>query len=414
MHGDSGKYEAPAARINVPNVAGPAGACAPRICGSVKIHHGDTETRSGADWRTLARAGIESLANYEPGRPIEDVAREFGIADPGSIIKLASNENALGPSPRAVAAMQAAASQMHLYPDGGTYALREALARRLKVSSDCILPGTGSNELIELLGHVFLGAGTSIVMAECAFVVYRLVAAIFGAQVVAVPMREHTHDLAALAAAVRPDTRLVFVANPNNPTSTCVTPAAVNAFMAHIDPRVIVCFDEAYVELLPPEAQPDTLRYVREGRLVVVLRTFSKAYGLAGLRLGYAVAAPGCIDLLNRVRQPFNVSAMAQAAAVAALDDEAHVTRTRAMVAEGLATLQGEFAAMGLPYVPASANFVLVEVGQGREIFRALMRQGVIVRPMDGYGLPRHVRVTVGTRAENARFIATLKRVLGV
>ncbi|MCE9615943.1 MAG: histidinol-phosphate transaminase [Lentisphaerae bacterium] len=365
------------------------------------------------EWHDLARLGVATLANYEPGRPIEDVAREFGFTDPDQIIKLASNENALGPSPRAVLAMRAAAGQMHLYPDGGTFALRDALARHLDLVPESILPGNGSNELIELLGHVFLGPGTSLVMADCAFVVYRLVAAMFGAQVIAVPMRQHTHHLPALAAAVRPDTRLVFVANPNNPTSTCVSPAEIDAFMARISPDVIVCFDEAYVELLPPSRQPNTLHYVREGRKVVVLRTFSKTYGLAGLRVGYAAAPPACIALLNRIRQPFNVSAMAQVAAVAALEDVEHVERTRRMVADGLAYLQREFEAMEREYVPASANFILVHVGQGRAVFESLMRLGVIVRPMDGYGLPHHVRVTVGTAAENERLVRGLREVLG-
>lgn len=364
------------------------------------------------DWSDLARPGIASLAPYEPGRPIEDVAREFGIDDPAAIIKLASNENALGPSPRAVAAMRDAAARMHLYPDGGACQLRGALAEHLQVDVDCILPGAGSNELIEFLGHTFLGPGAGIVMSDCAFVVYRLMAALFDAPVVSVPMRDFTHDLDAMAAAVRADTRIVFIANPNNPTSTCVSAAALDAFMARIDPRVIVCFDEAYVELLPPEAQPDTLRYVREGRNVVVLRTFSKTYGLAGLRLGYAVAPTACIALLNRVRQPFNVSAMAQVAAVAALADEAHVVQTRAMVAEGLKTLQAAFTALGLRFVPGCVNFVLVDVGDGRAVFQSLMKRGVIVRPMNVYGLPRHVRVTVGTDAENTRFLSALREVL--
>lgn len=363
-------------------------------------------------WCELARPGVAALGSYEPGRPIETVARDLGFNDPSRIVKLASNENALGPSPLAVAAMRAEAPRMHLYPDGGACALRAALAAHLRVGEDMLLPGCGSNELIELLGHVFLGPGTGIVMAECAFVVYRLVAAAFGAGIVDVPMRDHTHDLPAMLRAIRPETRLVFIANPNNPTSTRVSPAELDAFVRAAPPHVIVCVDEAYVELLPPGEQPDTLGYVRDGRRVVVLRTFSKTYGLAGLRLGYAVAPAPCIDLLNRVRQPFNVSAMAQAAAVAALADTEHVARTRRLVADGLAHLQAAFGELGLAYVPACANFVLVDVGAGRDVFEALLRRGVIVRPMDAYGLPRHVRVTVGTAAENARFLEALRGVL--
>lgn len=361
-----------------------------------------------ATFRELARPGIDTLTAYEPGRPIEAVARDYGIADAGSIIKLASNENALGPSPRAIAAMQAAAAGMHLYPDGGCHALRTALGAHLGLDPACLLPGNGSNELLELLGHAFLGPGTSIVVAECAFVVYRMVATMFGAETLAVPMVKFTHDLPAMLRAIRPDTRLVFVANPNNPTSTRVSPAEVESFMAQVPAHVIVCFDEAYVELLPPALQPDTLRYVREGRRVVVLRTFSKTYGLAGLRLGYGAAPADAVALLNRVRQPFNVSAMAQAAAVAALADEPHVLRTRALVADGLAVFERAFRAMGLAFVPASANFMLVEVGRGRAVFEALMRRGIIVRPMDGYALPAYIRVTVGTADENARFLEAL------
>ena len=365
------------------------------------------------DFCALANAGVEALGVYEPGRPIEDVARELGFEDPASIRKLASNENALGPSPLAIEAMRRDAGQMHRYPDGGTYALREALAEKLDLGADCILPGNGSNELIELLGHVFLGPDANLVMAEHAFVVYRLVAAACGASVTAVPMRALTHDLEAMRAAVGPDTKLLFVANPNNPTGTCVEPDAIERLMDGVPETTVVCFDEAYVELLPPDRQPDTLRYVREGRAAVVLRTFSKTYGLAGLRIGYAAASPACIALLNRVRQPFNVNAMAQLAACAALKDEAHVEATRRLVREGIAMLEDALAAAGIGFVPACVNFMLVKVGEGRRVFEALMRKGVIVRPMDGYGLPEYVRVTIGTREENEAFLAALTDVLG-
>jgi histidinol-phosphate aminotransferase len=354
---------------------------------------------------------VNQLSVYEPGRPIEEVAREFGIERPEEIVKLASNENALGPSPRAVRAMREAAGRMHLYPDGGSYHLRRALARRLDVSPDQIAPGHGSNEILALLGHVFLHAGTNIVMADRAFAVYRLVAALYQADVVAVPMRDFTHDLDAMAAAIGPATRLVFVGNPNNPTGTMVDGPAIDRFMARVPDDVAVVFDEAYVELLPPERQPDTLRYVREGRSVFVLRTFSKTYGLAGLRVGYAVARADAIAALNRVRQPFNVNAMAQAAALAALEDEAHVERTRRMVARGLRQLERAFDGMGLERVPSVANFILVKTGSGRAVFEALQRRGVIVRPMDAYGLPDHVRVSVGTARENRRFLEALRAV---
>ncbi|NQT93399.1 MAG: histidinol-phosphate transaminase [Lentisphaerae bacterium] len=350
---------------------------------------------------------------YEPGRPIEEVAREMGFERAEEISKLASNENAFGPSPLAVEAMRSFATQMHRYPDGGAFYLKRALASALDVVEGQILPGTGSNELIELLAHVFLGPGSGIVMAECAFVVYRLVAAAARADVIAVPMRNHTHDLEAMLDAIGEKTRIVFVSNPNNPTGTMVDADAVDAFMASVPDHVIVCIDEAYIELLPPEIRPDTLRYVREGRNVVVLRTFSKVYGLAGLRIGYAVAPESCIKLLNRVRQPFNVTAMALAAAEAALADEEHVNRTREVTRVERSFLEEEFDKMGLAWVPSVTNFVLVEVGKGREIFEALQRRGVIVRPMDGYGLPEFVRVTVGTRDENRKCLAGLEQIMG-
>jgi histidinol-phosphate aminotransferase len=369
---------------------------------------------TGRSFEELANPWVKGLATYEPGRPIEEVARELGFRSADEIIKLASNENALGPSPRAMEAMRKAIPQMHLYPDGGAYYLKQALAAKLGVRPEELLPGTGSNELIELMGHVFLGPKAGIVMADYAFVVYRLVAMSSLAAVVDVPMKDFTHDLDAMLAAIRPDTRIVFISNPNNPTSTMVSGDAIERFMRQVPDDVVVCFDEAYIELLPQEKQPDTVRYVRDGRNVVLLRTFSKSYGLAGLRIGYAVAPAGCIRLLDKVRQPFNVNAMALAAAAAALEDDEHLERTRRMVRDGVAYLEGEFRRMRLPYVPASANFVMVDVGKGRDVFNALLREGVIVRPMDGYKLPRYVRVTVGTEPENKKCVAALRRVLGI
>ena len=363
-------------------------------------------------FNSLANPWVAGLPIYEPGRPIEEVARELGFSSADEIDKLASNENALGPAPRAIEAMRQQAVEMHRYPDGGAYYLKRALADRLDVEPTQILPTNGSNEALELLGHTFLGEGVGIVMANTAFVVYRLIAAAARSDVVAVPMQNYTHDLDAMLKAVTPQTRIVFIANPNNPTGTIVTPEAIERFMDDVPDTTVVCFDEAYIELLPDDAKPDCLRYVREGRNVVVLRTFSKVYGLAGLRIGYAVAPEECMALLNRVRQPFNANAMALAAAEAALGDEAHVERTRRKVREGLAFLEKELARAAIPFVPAVTNFMLVEVGEGRKIFGELQTKGVIVRPMDGYGLPNHVRVTVGTHAQNERFVRELKAVL--
>jgi histidinol-phosphate aminotransferase len=362
-----------------------------------------------------ANPWIKSLSVYEPGKPIEEVARELGFDDIDLIAKLASNENPLGPSPKAVKAMIACAEQMHRYPDGGGYYLRQALAAKLNVEMDTLILGTGSNELIELLAHVFLRKGVNIVMADRAFVVYRLVAAAEEASTLAVPMiGGMTHDLKAMLKAITPDTRLVFIANPNNPTGTCVTPSELDRFMDKVPDHVLTVFDEAYIELMPAELQPDTLRYVREGRRVILLRTFSKAYGLAGLRIGYGVAEPGCAALLHRVRQPFNVNSMAQVAAIAALGDDAFVAKTRRLVQSGLAYIEQACKKAGLETVPSVANFILIKTGRGREVFKALQAEKVIVRPMDGYGLPDHVRVTVGTRAENAQCMKALLKVLGL
>lgn len=360
----------------------------------------------------LACPWVKGLGVYEPGRPIEEVARDMGFASADRIIKLASNENALGPSPKAVAAMRAAARRMHLYPDGGAFYLREALARALHVKPGQLLVGTGSNELIEFIGHVFLSEGTDLVMADRAFVVYKLMGDMFRARTIMVPMRHFTHDLDAMLEAITPETRVVFIANPNNPTGTMVTGAELESFLHRVPDHVITVLDEAYIELLDPALQPDTLRYVRDGRKVIVLRTFSKTYGLAGLRIGYAVAPEECIQLLQRVRQPFNTTAMGQAAAMAALEDDEHVQRTRLLVKEGLAQFETAFREMGLEYVPSVVNFILVKVGRGREVFEAMQRLGIIVRPMDPYRLPEYIRITVGTRTENRRCLKALKTVL--
>jgi histidinol-phosphate aminotransferase len=364
-----------------------------------------------ATLKEIANPWVAKLGVYEPGRPIEEVARELGFENSDEIIKLASNENALGPSPLAVKAMKAAAGAMHLYPDGGAFYLRRALAKKLNVEMDQILMSCGSNESIVFLGQAFLGKGTNIVMADRAFVVYKLVAASFQAETIAVPMKDFTHDLDAMLAAITPETKLVFISNPNNPTGTMVDGAALDRFMQRVPQHVVVVLDEAYIELLPPERQPDTLQYVRQNRNVFVLRTFSKTYGLAGLRIGYAVAPKEGILLLDRVRQPFNVTAMAQAGALAALEDEAYVAKTRRLVERGLGYLGRAFKRMKLEHVPSVANFILVKTGRGREVFERLQREKIIVRPMDPYGLPEYIRVTVGTPRENRQFVEALARV---
>ncbi len=365
---------------------------------------------------SLANRYICDVPVYEPGRPIEEVARELRL-NPKTIIKLASNENALGPSPKAVAAMRQALATAHLYPDGGGFYLRQALAKKLngggraearpsEVKIDNIILGTGSNEIIEFLYHAFVGPGDEIVAGDRAFVIYSIMARMFQARCIEVPFRGHTHDLKAMLTAITPKTKLVFVANPNNPTGTRVANAELDEFIRALPAHVMAVLDEAYIEFLddPPPSIDWALR-----RNVVVLRTFSKIVGLAGLRIGYGVAQKECIDLLQRVRQPFNTNAIAQAGALAALDDTVHIRKTRALTRRGLAHLEKEFQRLKLEYVPSCANFILVNVGDGDAVFRGLQRRGVIVRPMRGYKMPAWVRVTVGTMEENRRFIGALK-----
>jgi len=353
-----------------------------------------------------------NLGRYETGKPIEEVARELGFESADDIIKLASNENALGPSPLAVRAMKHAAGEMHRYPDSSAFYLRGALAKKLKVEPDQIMIANGSNEIIEFIGHVFLDSKSEAVIADRAFAIFRLIVEMFEARPVIVPMRDFTHDLKAMLAAITPRTKVVFIANPNNPTGTMVKSEEINEFMNKVPPHVIVAMDEAYIELLPPAIQPDTLRYVREGRKIIILRTFSKTYGLAGLRIGYAVAPAEGIELMAGVRQPFNVNDMALKAAVAAIKDDAFVAKTQKMVRKGLRFFEMNLKKLNIEYVPSVANFMLLKVGNGRKVFQELQKEQVIVRPMDGYNLPEYIRVTVGRRSENTRCLNALRRVL--
>jgi histidinol-phosphate aminotransferase len=361
------------------------------------------------DARWLGPAWIQGLDVYPPGKPIEELEREYGIR--GSI-KLASNENPLGPSPRALAVLREAVAQVHRYPDGACYYLRRGLAKKLGVSPDALIVGNGSNEILELVVRTFLRAGEDAIMADQAFAIYRLVVQAQGARGIRVPLRQFTHDLNAIADAITPATRIVFLANPNNPTGTIFFREPWEEFLAAVSPDIVVVMDEAYAEYVDDAHYPDSLAALRQERPIVILRTFSKIYGLAGLRVGYGIAQPELIDLMNRVRAPFNVNSLAQAAALAALDDDEHVARTRQVNREGMAYLRAAFAALGLEVVPSWANFLLVRVGNAARVYDALLREGVIVRPVGFYGFPEHVRVTVGLREENERLIGALKRVL--
>ncbi len=356
-----------------------------------------------------AHPWLRELVSYEPGKPIEDVARELGLR-PDQIIKLASNENPLGPSPKALAAMHEMLERAHFYPDGGGYYLREAIAEKLGLQRGNIILGCGSNEIIEFIGKAFLSPGDDIVVARHAFVVYKLMATLFGAHTIEVPDPGFAHDLDAMLAAVTPATKEIFIANPNNPTGTLLSQAQLDVFMARVPDHIVVVFDEAYYEFLPDP--PDVVKYVREGRNVIVLRTFSKIQGLANLRIGYGIARPELIDILQKTRQPFNANGIAQAGALAGLRDEEHQQRTRDLTISERTWLQGEFATMNLEFVPSHANFILLRVGDGKAVFTALLKKGIIIRDMTSYGLPEWVRVSIGTHAQNERFLAELKTVL--
>jgi histidinol-phosphate aminotransferase len=352
---------------------------------------------------------IRSLIPYEPGKPIEEVEREYGIS--GSV-KLASNENPLGPSPRALAVLRERLPELHLYPDGDCFYLKRALAQKLGVQPDRLIFGNGSNEIIELAARTFMRPGDEAVMAEQAFVVYELIVQAVGGKRKTVPLKNFTHDLAAIADAVTPQTRLVFLANPNNPTGTIYRRHDWQAFLERISPDVLVIVDEAYFEYVEEADYPNSLDYHARHPAILTLRTFSKLYGLAGLRIGYGIGAKSVIALMQRVRQPFNVNAPAQWAALAALDDTEHVQRSLGVNQQGVKYLQTEFARLGLSYIPSQANFILVRVGDGPEVFQRLLQQGVIVRPMVGYKFPEHVRVTVGTMAQNQKLIGALERLI--
>jgi histidinol-phosphate aminotransferase len=357
----------------------------------------------------LANPQLREIKVYEPGKPIEETARELGL-DPSAIIKLASNENPLGPSPKAMEAMRAALEKAHLYPDGRGFYLCKAVATKLGLAPENVILGNGSNEALEFLGHAFLNSGDDVIASQYAFVVYKLIATLFGARTIEVPSPDYQQDLDGMLAALTPKTRLIFVPNPNNPTGTLVSQRAINHFVSHVPERVVVVFDEAYFEFL--DRPPDTLRFVREGRNVVVLRTFSKIHGLAGLRIGYAVGPPDLIEVLHKTRQPFNVNSIAQVGALAALEDDEHQRETKRVVDEGRAYLHEQFANMKIPFVPATANFVMVNVGDGNAVFERLLRQNVIVRPLKGYNLLEWVRISVGTMEENKKCVAALREVM--
>jgi histidinol-phosphate aminotransferase len=358
-----------------------------------------------------ALSHVRAIAPYQAGKPIDELAREYGL-DAAAIVKLASNENPLGVPASARRAMAAAVEDLGRYPDANGFALKSALAARYGVPMDWITLGNGSNDILELAAAATLAPGRSCVYAQHSFAVYALATQARGARAIVVPARRLGHDLEAMLAAIAPDTALVYVANPNNPTGTHLAADAIEAFLARVPAGVTVVLDEAYNEYLPTELRFDSTQWVRRFPNVVVSRTFSKAFGLAGLRVGYGLAQRELTDLLNRVRQPFNVNSVAQAAAVAALADEEFLARSYELNLRGMQQLTTAFASLGLEYVPSVGNFVLVKVGAAARVYEQLLRRGVIVRPVANYGLPEWLRVTVGLPEENAAFLRALPEAL--
>jgi histidinol-phosphate aminotransferase len=370
---------------------------------------------------------LENLPVYQPGRPIEEVARELGL-NPDGIIKLASNENPLGPSRLGLAAMRQALKQVNLYPDGNAFYLKQKLAAKLGVTPANLILGNGSNEVIEMIGHALLGGGgatatslgdggvaatAEVVVSQYCFAVYPIVTALFGAKLVVVPAKNHAHDLDAMLAAITPNTRIVFVANPNNPTGTTAGREELARFVNAVPANVLLALDEAYIEFLNEPL--DLLPEIRNGNKpnLLLMRTFSKIYGLAGLRIGYGIGHPDFIAALEKIRQPFNINSVAQTGALAALDDTKHVEKTRKVNSRGLRLYARTFRKLGLEFVPSQANFILVRVGDGQRVFGELQKLGVIVRPMGGYQLPEWIRISIGTTKENQRCLEALKSVLG-
>ena len=358
---------------------------------------------------------LKNLPTYQPGRPIEEVARELNLPA-ASIIKVASNENPFGPSPLALAAMQKAVAGVHLYPDGNAFYLKQKLAAKLGVEPGYLILGNGSNEIIEFVAHALLEGGAAdardVVVSQYCFAIYPIVAKMFGANVVTVPAKQYGHDLPAMLRAITPRTRIVFVANPNNPTGTLAPREEVVQFVNDVPDDVLLVMDEAYIEFLHDPVDLVSLIRLGARKNLILMRTFSKIYGLAGLRIGYGIGTPELVSAFEKIRQPFNINSVAQAAAIAAMDDDEHVRKTRANNFAGLDFFEGTLREMRVEFVPSHANFVLARVGDGSKVFDAMQRQGVIVRPMGGYQLPEWIRISIGTPAENDRCIGVLKQVL--
>lgn len=366
------------------------------------------------DFQSLAVKGVRSLQAYQPGKPLDELEREYGI---NHAVKLASNENPLGPGEKALAAINQHLAELARYPDGNGFALKKALADKHEVNVNQLTLGNGSNDILEFLARAFVASGDEVIFSEHAFAVYPIVTQAVGGQAVIVPAKNFGNDLDAIANAVTDKTRLIFIANPNNPTGTYLTETALRKFIQQIPERVLLVLDEAYYEYaidpaLKAEGYASVISWINDYPNLIVTRTFSKAYGLAGLRMGYGVSHAEVADILNRVRQPFNANSLALAAAEAALDDQAHLQHSVKLNAEGMQLLTQAFDALEREYIPSVANFICLKVGDATSIYEALLHEGVIVRPVANYGLPEYLRISLGRADENARFLAALKKIL--
>lgn len=364
------------------------------------------------DFLALAQPGVQKLSPYVPGKPVDELARELDL-DPSGIVKLASNENPLGPSPKALEAIRAELAELTRYPDGNGFELKRRLAKRCGVTPAQVTLGNGSNDILDLVARAYLAPGLNAVFSEYAFAVYPIATQAVGAVGKVVPARDFGNDLPAMLAAIDANTRVVFIANPNNPTGTWFGPAALESFLAQVPENVLVVLDEAYIEYAEGDELPDGLDYLARYPNLLVSRTFSKAYGLASLRVGYGLSSAQVADVLNRVRQPFNVNSLALAAACAALDDADYLAESRRINDAGMLQLEEGFRALGLRWIPSKGNFIAVDFGRdAAPINTALLREGVILRPVGGYGMPTFLRVSIGLPAENARCLEALAKVL--
>lgn len=364
------------------------------------------------DFLALAQPGVQKLSPYVPGKPVDELARELDI-DPAKIIKLASNENPLGASPKALEAIRGELVELTRYPDGNGFALKKRIGERCGVTLDQITLGNGSSDILDLVARAYLAPGLNAVFSEFAFAMYPIVTQAVGAEARITAAKNHGHDLPAMLAAIDNNTRVVFIANPNNPTGTWFAADALNTFLAAVPEHVLVVLDEAYIEYAQGAGLPDGLSYLADYPNLLVSRTFSKAYGLASLRVGYGLSSPVVADVLNRVRPPFNVNSLALAAACAALDDSEYLNKSRILNEVGMEQLEGGLRLLGLSWIPSKGNFIAFDLGrESAPVYQGLLREGVIVRPLAGYGMPNHLRVTIGLPAENTRFLEALARVL--